>query len=129
MRSTYVYVIDRVYMIRVKCENNATTTQRLTSIVSALFPKGQKVVMPRDTPLNIYVKMLQFIGETITLYLVVLCSVVIVFQYITSSFCGVSESASFHFTQSVLSFKEKLEKKTAESFWIAYVCLLQLERN
>ena len=55
--------IDRVYMIRVKCEANAATTQRLTSIVSALFPKGQKGVMPKDTPLNIYVKMLQFIGE------------------------------------------------------------------
>ena len=95
MRSTYVYVIDRVYMIRVKCENNATTTQRLTSIVSALFPKGQKVVMPRDTPLNIYVKMLQFIGETITLYLVVV--VVIVFQYITYSFFGVRESVTVQF--------------------------------
>ncbi|XP_067945247.1 protein furry homolog-like [Watersipora subatra] len=58
-----LYRLVWVYMIRVKCEANAATTQRLTSIVSALFPKGQKVVMPRDTPLNIYVKMLQFIAR------------------------------------------------------------------
>ena len=50
-------------MIRVKCEANAATAQKLSSIVSCLFPKGQKGVIPRDTPLNIYVKIIQFIGK------------------------------------------------------------------
>ena len=53
----------RVYMIRIKCESNAVTTSRLTSIIGFLFPRGQKSVQPRDTPLNIYVKMIQFIGK------------------------------------------------------------------
>lgn len=72
MKLCYNYdsAVFRVYMIRVKCESNAATTQKLTLITSALFPKGQKGVTPRDTPLNIYVKMLQFIGEsTLNLHL------------------------------------------------------------
>jgi hypothetical protein len=33
------------------------------SIVSALFPKGSRSVVPRDTPLNIFVKIIQFIAQ------------------------------------------------------------------
>lgn len=51
-----------VYMVRIKCESNTATTSRLQSIVSSLFPKGSKVVTPRDTPLNIFVKIIQFIA-------------------------------------------------------------------
>ncbi|KAG2465417.1 FRYL protein, partial [Polypterus senegalus] len=36
---------------------------RLLSIVSALFPKGSRSVVPRDTPLNIFVKIIQFIAQ------------------------------------------------------------------
>ena len=53
----------RVYMIRIKCESNMATTSRLQSIVNSLFPKGSKVIMPRDTPLNIFVKIIQFIAQ------------------------------------------------------------------
>ena len=53
----------RVYMIRVKCESNAATTSRLHCIVGSLFPKGYKTVVPRDTPLNIFVKIIQFIAQ------------------------------------------------------------------
>jgi hypothetical protein len=28
-----------------------------------LFPKGSKAVVPRDTPLNIFVKIIQFIAQ------------------------------------------------------------------
>ena len=52
----------RVYMVRIKCESNTATTSRLQSIVSSLFPKGSKVVTPRDMPLNIFVKIIQFIA-------------------------------------------------------------------
>lgn len=38
-------------------------TSRLLSIVSALFPKGSRSVVPRDTPLNIFVKIIQFIAQ------------------------------------------------------------------
>ena len=50
-------------MIRIKCESNTATNSRLQSIVNSLFPKGSKVVVPRDTPLNIFVKIIQFIGQ------------------------------------------------------------------
>ena len=59
----YAFSFFRVYMIRVKCESNATTSSRLHSIVSSLFPKGHKIVVPRETPLNIFVKIIQFIAQ------------------------------------------------------------------
>ncbi|XP_052797247.1 protein furry-like isoform X3 [Mya arenaria] len=51
-----------VYMVRIKCESNQSTTSRLQSIISSLFPRGQKVVFPKDMPLNIFVKIIQFIA-------------------------------------------------------------------
>lgn len=50
-------------MIRIKCESNSATQSRLLSIVNSLFPKGSKGVVPRDTPLNIFVKIIQFIAQ------------------------------------------------------------------
>lgn len=50
-------------MIRIKCESNTATQSRLQSIVNSLFPKGSKGVVPRDTPLNIFVKIIQFIAQ------------------------------------------------------------------
>ena len=50
-------------MVRIKCESNSVTQSRLQSIVNSLFPKGSKVVVPRDTPLNIFVKIIQFIAQ------------------------------------------------------------------
>lgn len=50
-------------MIRIKCESNSATHSRLASIVNSLFPKGSKAVVPRDTPLNIFVKIIQFIAQ------------------------------------------------------------------
>ena len=52
-----------VYMIRIKCESNTATHSRLQSIVSSLFPRGSKVVMPRDVPLNFFVKIIQFVAK------------------------------------------------------------------
>ena len=31
--------------------------------MNSLFPKGSKTVVPRDTPLNIFVKIIQFISQ------------------------------------------------------------------
>lgn len=50
-------------MVRIKCESNSATQSRLQSIVNSLFPKGSKAVVPRDTPLNIFVKIIQFIAQ------------------------------------------------------------------
>lgn len=50
-------------MVRIKCESNTATHSRLQSIVSSLFPRGSKVVMPRDVPLNFFVKIIQFIAK------------------------------------------------------------------
>lgn len=58
-----LYRLLWVYMIRIKCESNSATQSRLQSIVNSLFPKGSKNTVPRDTPLNIYVKIIQFIAQ------------------------------------------------------------------
>lgn len=57
-----LYRLLWVYMIRIKCESNQATHSRLQSIVNSLFPRGSKAVMPRETPLNIFVKIIQFIA-------------------------------------------------------------------
>lgn len=56
-----------VYMIRIKCESNSATHSRLASIVNSLFPKGSKAVVPRDAPLNIFIKIIQFIAQVSSL--------------------------------------------------------------
>lgn len=38
---------------------------RLSTIVTTLFPKGSRSVVPRDMPLNIFVKIIQFIAQVI----------------------------------------------------------------
>lgn len=58
-----LYRLLWVYMIRIKCESNTATQSRLHSIVNSLFPKGSKTVVPRETPLNIFVKIIQFIAQ------------------------------------------------------------------
>lgn len=57
------FLFCRVYMVRIKCESNSVTHSRLQSIVSSLFPKGSKVVTPKDVPLNYFVKIIQFIAK------------------------------------------------------------------
>lgn len=63
-----LYRLLWVYMIRIKCESNSATQSRLQSIVNSLFPKGSKAVVPRDTPLNIFVKIIQFIAQVLVYY-------------------------------------------------------------
>lgn len=41
---------------------------RLNTIVTTLFPKGSRSVVPRDMPLNIFVKIIQFIAQVITAF-------------------------------------------------------------
>ncbi|XP_039986284.1 protein furry homolog isoform X4 [Xiphias gladius] len=58
-----LYRLLWVYMIRIKCESNTATQGRLSTIVTTLFPKGSRSVVPRDMPLNIFVKIIQFIAQ------------------------------------------------------------------
>nr|XP_008165835.1 protein furry homolog isoform X7 [Chrysemys picta bellii] len=58
-----LYRLLWVYMIRIKCESNTATQSRLITIVTTLFPKGSRGVVPRDMPLNIFVKIIQFIAQ------------------------------------------------------------------
>uniref|UniRef100_A0A8B9HP10 Furry homolog a (Drosophila) n=1 Tax=Astyanax mexicanus TaxID=7994 RepID=A0A8B9HP10_ASTMX len=58
-----LYRLLWVYMIRIKCESNTATQGRLNNIVTTLFPKGSRSVVPRDMPLNIFVKIIQFIAQ------------------------------------------------------------------
>ncbi|KAM7399056.1 hypothetical protein PAMP_018349 [Pampus punctatissimus] len=58
-----LYRLLWVYMIRIKCESNTATQGRLNTIVTTLFPKGSRSVVPREMPLNIFVKIIQFIAQ------------------------------------------------------------------
>uniref|UniRef100_A0A8I3PDQ7 FRY microtubule binding protein n=1 Tax=Canis lupus familiaris TaxID=9615 RepID=A0A8I3PDQ7_CANLF len=58
-----LYRLLWVYMIRIKCESNTATQSRLITIITTLFPKGSRGVVPRDMPLNIFVKIIQFIAQ------------------------------------------------------------------
>ncbi|ELK18720.1 Protein furry like protein [Pteropus alecto] len=58
-----LYRLLWVYMIRIKCESNTATQSRLITIIATLFPKGSRGVVPRDMPLNIFVKIIQFIAQ------------------------------------------------------------------
>jgi len=72
-------------MIRIKCESNTTTASRLQSIVVSLFPKGSRFVVPKDAPLSIFVKIIQFIAQVLRTHkhthiilTVEICSIVII---------------------------------------------------
>ncbi|XP_041918938.1 protein furry homolog [Alosa sapidissima] len=58
-----LYRLLWVYMIRIKCESNTATQSRLNMIVTTLFPKGSRSVVPKDMPLTIFVKIIQFIAQ------------------------------------------------------------------
>lgn len=56
-------IFFRVYIIRNKCEGNTATKTRLETICGCLFPRGSRYVVPRDAPLNIFVKIIYFIAQ------------------------------------------------------------------
>uniref|UniRef100_A0A915AQL7 Cell morphogenesis protein N-terminal domain-containing protein n=1 Tax=Parascaris univalens TaxID=6257 RepID=A0A915AQL7_PARUN len=58
-----LYRLLWVYVIRNNCEGNTTTRNRLESICNSLFPKGNRAIIPRDAPLNIFVKIIHFIAQ------------------------------------------------------------------
>ena len=80
-------------MIRIKCESNTTTASRLQSIVVSLFPKGSRFVVPKDAPLSIFVKIIQFIAQVNTDWLGNCLSPA------TTQFSSVWISSIFCFTQ------------------------------
>ncbi|CAF0877343.1 unnamed protein product [Brachionus calyciflorus] len=51
-----------VYMIRIKGEKSSDTNQRLNAIIQSIFPKGTKIVIPKEMPANIYVKIISYIA-------------------------------------------------------------------
>ena len=51
-----------VYMIRIKGEKSSDTNVRLNAIVQSLLPKGSKLVVPKEMPANLYVKMINYIA-------------------------------------------------------------------
>ena len=50
-------------MVRIKGESNKTTMVRLRAVLDTLFPRGQRGVQPKEMPLNIFVKLIQFIAR------------------------------------------------------------------
>lgn len=50
-------------MVRIKCEKHSETQSKLQSIVQSLFPKGSRLIVPRETPLFIFVKIIHFIAQ------------------------------------------------------------------
>uniref|UniRef100_A0A7E4UWN9 MOR2-PAG1_N domain-containing protein n=1 Tax=Panagrellus redivivus TaxID=6233 RepID=A0A7E4UWN9_PANRE len=58
-----LYRLLWVYIIRNNCDGNTATRSRLESICNSIFPRGSRYVMPRDAPLNIFVKIIHFIAQ------------------------------------------------------------------
>ena len=50
-------------MVRIRGESNKTTMIRLRTVLDVLFPRGQRGVQPKEMPLNIFVKLIQFIAR------------------------------------------------------------------
>ena len=51
-----------VYMIRIKGEKINDTNHCLGGIINSLFPKGTKLVVPKEMPVNIFVRIIHFIA-------------------------------------------------------------------
>jgi hypothetical protein len=51
-----------IYMVRVRGEKSSETNQRLQTIVQILFPKGTKMVNPKEMPANIFVKLISYVA-------------------------------------------------------------------
>ena len=51
-----------VYMIRIKGEKSSETNQRLQTIIQAMFPRGSKLVTPKDISAPVFVKIIQYIA-------------------------------------------------------------------
>ncbi|KAJ7393101.1 hypothetical protein OS493_008400 [Desmophyllum pertusum] len=58
-----LYRLVWVYMVRIKGESNTATVSRLRSITDVLFPRGSRAVVPREAPMNYFVKIIQFIAQ------------------------------------------------------------------
>lgn len=52
-----------VYMVRIKGEKSSDTNQRLAVIVQSLFPRGSKLVNPKEMPTSIFVKIISYIAH------------------------------------------------------------------
>ncbi|KAF6771719.1 hypothetical protein AHF37_09980 [Paragonimus kellicotti] len=52
-----------VYIVRIRGEKHTDTQSKLHHIVNSIFPKHQKFVVPKDAPMNIFVRIIQFIAH------------------------------------------------------------------
>ncbi|CAH8660192.1 unnamed protein product [Schistosoma rodhaini] len=52
-----------VYIVRIKGEKHTETQTKLHTIINSLFPKNQKIILPKDAPINIFVRIIQFIAH------------------------------------------------------------------
>ncbi|KAK4475902.1 hypothetical protein MN116_001147 [Schistosoma mekongi] len=52
-----------VYIVRIKGEKHTETQAKLCTIINSLFPKNQKIILPKDAPINIFVRIIQFIAH------------------------------------------------------------------
>ncbi len=57
-----IYCLMWVYMIRIKGEKINDTNHCLGGIINSLFPKGTKLVVPKEMPVNIFVRIIHFIA-------------------------------------------------------------------
>lgn len=66
---TLVNIVKYIRNYNAKIIYISLSLSRLTSITTTLFPKGSRSVVPRDMPLNIFVKIIQFIAQVLLLLL------------------------------------------------------------
>ena len=53
------------------CFCSLSLLSRLRSITDVLFPRGSRAVVPREAPLNYFVKIIQFIAQVSKRYLII----------------------------------------------------------
>ena len=58
-----IYRLAWVYTVRLRCESNSVTITRMQTVVNSLFPKGAKVVCPRDMAVGIFARIIQFVAH------------------------------------------------------------------
>lgn len=72
------FPFHRVYIVRLRGEKHSETQGKLQAIVNSLFPKNQKHVIPKEAPVNIFVRIIQFIAHVSAAEIVCVCMYVCV---------------------------------------------------
>ncbi|CAH8610408.1 unnamed protein product [Heterobilharzia americana] len=63
LQSDYLFVDNQGLHCTYQGEKHTETQNKLHTIINSLFPKNQKIILPKDAPINIFVRIIQFIAH------------------------------------------------------------------